>query len=218
MADGMVWRWYRCYVRWRHGARRLPRRVLIVLICVPLSLLVLYRLGATPSSASLGQRKYGRARVLRELPAEILAMNSNQQNRQHGGKQAEPIAAPRGEKPKLSAPLPDIPAGVRPEVAALYQRSEFTCLRSGEVMPLSRVNDDYCDCADGTDEPGTAACANGVFFCGGRVIPSSRVGDGVCDCCDGADEAGSPTPAFQLPAEIQRRLGRYQPPCPNVCR
>ena len=221
----MAWSWYRCYVRWRHGARRLPRRLLLLFICVPLllALLVLFRLRADPASAPLGQRKYERALALREPPAEVLPPDRDQQKRQPPvvAQAAKPVAAPRvGEtKPRLDPPKPDIPAGVRPEVAALYQQGEFTCLRSGETLPRSRINDDYCDCADGTDEPGTAACANGSFYCAGRDIPSSRVGDGVCDCCDGSDEAGSrPPPPFRLPEEVQRRLGKYQPPCPNTCR
>lgn len=58
------------------------------------------------------------------------------------------------------------------------------------------IGDDYCDCADGTDEAMTSACARPgmVFVCvnegfASREIPSSRVGDSVCDCCDGSDEA-----------------------------
>lgn len=39
--------------------------------------------------------------------------------------------------------------------ASFYQPGkEFTCLTSGEVVPWEFVNDDYCDCKDGTDEPG----------------------------------------------------------------
>ena len=56
--------------------------------------------------------------------------------------------------------------------------------------------DDYCDCADGSDEPGTSACADGRFFCQNRgfrsqYVRSGHVGDGVCDCCDGTDEYAS---------------------------
>ena len=32
----------------------------------------------------------------------------------------------------------------------------FACDK--QLIPLSSVNDDYCDCADGSDEPRTGAC------------------------------------------------------------
>ena len=69
----------------------------------------------------------------------------------------------------------------------------FTCDGGATVLPAAAVNDNYCDCADASDEYGTAACARGTFYCRNRlfvpaVLPSGRVDDGICDCCDGSDE------------------------------
>lgn len=88
--------------------------------------------------------------------------------------------------------------GVAPEDQHLYQPDSegfFSCVSDPSIkIPISRVNDDYCDCPDGSDEPGTSACSNGKFYCVGskQYIPSKLVGDGACDydvCCDGSDEA-----------------------------
>jgi len=80
----------------------------------------------------------------------------------------------------------------------------FTCKDRSQTILLSWVNDDYCDCGDGSDEMGTSACKNNHFLCG-RItgdataaaprlrakahprneealsIPSSKVNDGFCD-------------------------------------
>ncbi|KAF8312796.1 hypothetical protein DL93DRAFT_2114589 [Clavulina sp. PMI_390] len=101
--------------------------------------------------------------------------------------------------------------GVEPALAKNYitpvagsSPQRWKCLNSSQEIPLSAVNDNYCDCDDGTDEPGTGACPTGRFYCQnkghiGTYIRASRVNDGLCEaeCCDGSDE----------PAGV----------CPNVC-
>ena len=96
-------------------------------------------------------------------------------------------------------------------VAKFYKATDsFTCISNPSIkIDVSQVNDDYCDCPDGSDEPGTAACsylsdlspptpsgtvANKVnitlalpgFYCKNKghqasYIPFQYVNDGVCD-------------------------------------
>ncbi|KAI8984963.1 endoplasmic reticulum protein [Trametes punicea] len=96
----------------------------------------------------------------------------------------------------------DRPKGVSPELAVRYVPSRkgsvevWECLDGSQTIQWSAVNDDFCDCLDGSDEPGTGACPNSRFYCVndghiGTYIPSTRVNDGLCEpeCCDGSDEA-----------------------------
>lgn len=68
------------------------------------------------------------------------------------------------------------------------------------MLLLDQINNDYCDCPDGLDEPGTNACAydpeSPKYFCANEgfkpgFLESYKLNDGVCDydiCCDGSDE------------------------------
>lgn len=88
--------------------------------------------------------------------------------------------------------------GVHPDRRSLYGNVEqnFRCLDGSRTIPIQFVNDDYCDCQDASDEPGTSACPNGQFYCANegylqKLIPSAWVNDGQCDCCDTSDEYNS---------------------------
>lgn len=95
--------------------------------------------------------------------------------------------------------------GVAPELQLKYVADpdgNWRCLLNPEiVLRFDQVNDNICDCPDGSDEPGTNACefvddAFHWFYCENRgyfpgKIENYKLNDGVCDydiCCDGSDE------------------------------
>ncbi|XP_052523132.1 mucin-5AC-like, partial [Tympanuchus pallidicinctus] len=106
------------------------------------------------------------------------------------GPQPAPMAistAPTlGTEPRTSP----LPTSMMASVTITSEESQpFTCLDGSSTIAFEWVNDDYCDCRDGSDEPGTSACPSGHFHCtnaGYRAqnIPSAHVNDGVCDAVE----------------------------------
>ncbi|XP_050349616.1 uncharacterized protein LOC126773036 [Nymphalis io] len=101
---------------------------------------------------------------------------------------------------------------------------EFKCKTSHQKIPFERLNDDFCDCEDGTDEPSTTACPDGIFYCDTQSprkqslsIPSSKVNDGICDCCDGSDEWMHSNSDKLLSQSSPKHYRFYVAKCPNNC-
>ncbi len=112
--------------------------------------------------------------------------------------------------------------GVDPAKAAFYTdaqaRGSFTCFDGLKTVPAAALNDNYCDCPDGSDEPGSSACIGGTFYCRNRghqprVLYASFADDGICgDFCYAwrfaseaarrlfAEHAGRARPCSRIPA------------------
>ncbi|XP_050248427.1 glucosidase 2 subunit beta isoform X2 [Quercus robur] len=83
--------------------------------------------------------------------------------------------------------------GLHPLDEKYFDSEVIKCKDGSKSFTRDRVNDNFCDCVDGTDEPGTSACQAGKFYCRNvgskpQFIFSSRINDRFCDCCDGSDE------------------------------
>ncbi|KAI1076858.1 glucosidase 2 subunit beta [Whalleya microplaca] len=68
--------------------------------------------------------------------------------------------------------------GVGPEFVKFYEiKDKFACIGHPHItISPSQVNDNSCDCPDGTDEPGTAACALLDYLSPSQPLPASLSG------------------------------------------
>jgi len=94
---------------------------------------------------------------------------------------------------KENSPINPGPETTTPESGSCTN-GDFEC-DNGRCIPDWWVDDDECDCDDGTDERdgvcNSDQCQNGQWKCNsGRCIPESYKCDGEWDCPDGSDEEG----------------------------
>ncbi|CAH1416624.1 unnamed protein product [Lactuca virosa] len=90
----------------------------------------------------------------------------------------------------------NVPLGIHPLDEKYFASEVIKCKDGSNSFTRDRINDEFCDCVDGTDEPGTSACPAAKFYCRNsgstpKFLFSSRVNDQICDCCDGSDEYDS---------------------------
>ncbi|KAM3497935.1 hypothetical protein MY10362_008726 [Beauveria mimosiformis] len=95
-----------------------------------------------------------------------------------------------------------IPRGVSPEFVSHYQaKDSFRCIANSNIeISLSRINDNTCDCPDGSDEPGTAACAHIDPLSPQQPLPGSS---------SGTTKANHSLPGFWC--ENKGHIGAYVP-------
>ncbi|CAH0492617.1 unnamed protein product [Peronospora farinosa] len=91
-----------------------------------------------------------------------------------------------------------------------------------DLLPPERVNDNYCDCKDGSDELNTSACSYVLLSsersplgrqmkckADDKMVSLIFIDDRVCDCCDGSDEVEGMC-VDTCETEWQRRLKELQ--------
>lgn len=84
------------------------------------------------------------------------------------------------------------------------------------IVTEAIMNDNYCDCLEGIDEPLTSACYHTEFVCKQenarpKTIDSWVIDDLKCDCCDGMDENNVKCPnTCQSLGMEQRALEKIQ--------
>lgn len=140
-----------------------------------------------------------------------LRPKKNQQQQQHQVQM-------RAQQPETGVPVRRVLApdyGAPSSLMVQYRDVDaFVCDNGLVRLQRYAVNDNYCDCKDASDEPGTSACRNGRFFCKreGVSLRANTVNDGVCDCCDGSDEYDRqiPCPDNCNDLQAQRRQGEQE--------